>query len=149
VGVLGVSQSFGRKFSVQIETRQIEVDRSTGNLPKVGLTYFWSPQWSTNVSYAKSVSGNLGTELTSGRIDYYGRGFNLFIGGAGGSAAPVVLNLQPGITLPVSNLKQGFAGFGRTFSFGELQLVGDYLESGESERITVMLNFTAYFPRTP
>lgn len=148
VGVLGVSQSFGRKFSIQLETRQIEVDRSSGNLPKIGLTYFWSPQWSTNVAYAKSVSGNLGTELTSGRIDYYGRGLNLFVGAATGSADPVVLNLQPGITLPVSNLKQGFAGLGRTFSFGELQLVSDYLESGDNERITVTLNFTAHFPRT-
>ena len=149
VGVLGVTRSFGRKFSVQLETRQIEVDRSTGNLPKLGLTYFWSPQWSTNIAYAKSVSGNLGTELTSGRIDHYGRGMNFFIGGAAGSAAPVVLNLQPGITLPVSNLKEGFAGLGKTFSFGELQLVGDYLESGDNERITVYVNFTASFPRKP
>jgi hypothetical protein len=149
VGVLGVTQSLGRKFSVQLEARQIEVDRSTGNLPKLGLTYLWTPQWSTNVAYAKSVSGNLGTELTSGRIDHYGRALNFFIGGAAGSAAPVVLNLQPGITLPVSNLKQGFAGLGKTFSFGDFQLVGDYLKSGDSERITVFVNFTASFPRKP
>jgi hypothetical protein len=149
VGVLGVSQALRKNFSLQLETRQIEVDRSTGNLPKLGLTYLWSLQWATNISYAKSVSGNLGTELTSGRIDYYGRPLNVFVGGATGNAAPVVLNLQPGITVPVSNLKQGFAGVSRAFSFGEVQLVGDYLESGDSERITVLLNFTAYFPRTP
>jgi hypothetical protein len=147
VGVLGVSQSLSGKFSLQLETRQIEVDRSSGNLPKLGVTYVWSPRWATNVAYAKSVSGNLGTELTSGRVDYYGRALNVFLGGAAGSADPVVLNLQPGIELPVSNLKQGFAGVGKTFSAGEVQLVGDYLESGDSERITVLLNFTAYFRR--
>jgi len=149
VGVLGLSQSFSKQYSVQLETRQIDVDRSRGNLPKLGVTYLWSPHWSTNVSYAKSVSGNLGTELTSARIDYYGRALTVFVGAATGSADPVVLNLQPGITLPVNNLKQGFAGVGRTFSFGELQLVGDYLEAGDSERISVLLSFTAYFPRRP
>lgn len=147
VGVLGVSQSLSKNFSVQLEARQIEVDRSSGNLPRLGVTYIWSPQLATNVAYAKSVSGNLGTELTSGRIDYYGRAFNFFVGGATGSADPVVLNLQPGVTLPVSNLKQGFAGIGKTFAAGEVQLIGDYLEAGESERISVLLNFTAYFRR--
>jgi hypothetical protein len=72
---------------------------------------------------------------------------NVFVGGASGTADPVVLNLQPGIVLPVSDLKQGFAGIGRTFPRGQIQVVGDYLESGESERITLLLNFTAYFPR--
>lgn len=149
VGVLGVSQSLTKSFSLQLETRQIDVDLSRGNLPKLGLTYVWNPRWVTNVSYAKSVSGNLGTELTSGRIDYYGSWMNVFVGGAAGSADPVVLNLPPGTNLPVSNLKQGFAGLTKTFGRGEVQLVGDYLESGDSERITVLLNFTAYFRRTP
>jgi hypothetical protein len=53
------------------------------------------------------------------------------------------------VVLPVSNLKQAFAGLGIPFLRGEVQLVGDYLESGESERITVQLNFTAYFRRGP
>jgi hypothetical protein len=148
VAVLGLSQSLSSKFSVQLEARQIEVDRSHGNLPKLGLTYVWSPQWLTNISYAHSVGGNLGTELTSARIDRYGKRLNLFIGGATGSADPVVLNLPPGAGPPVNDLNQGFAGVAKTFSRGEVQLVGDYLESGDSERITVTLNFTAYFGRT-
>jgi hypothetical protein len=147
VAVLGLSQSLTSKFSLQLEGRQIEIDRSHGNLPKLGLTYVWSPQWLTNISYAHSVGGNLGTELTSARIDRYGRHVNVFIGGATGSADPVVLNLPPGAALPVSDLNQGFAGIAKVFSRGEVQLVGDYLESGDSERITVTLNFTAYFGR--
>jgi len=147
IAVVGVSQFLSSKFSLQLETREIDVDLSDGNLPKLGLTYVWSPRWLTNVSYAHSVSGNLGTELTSARIDYYGQHVNLFIGGAFGSADPVVLNLPPGAGQPVNNLKEGFAGVGKAFSRGEVQLVGDYLESGESERITVTLTFTAYFGR--
>jgi hypothetical protein len=147
VAVVGVSQSLTSKFSLQLEAREIDVDLSDGNLPKLGLTYVWSPRWLTSVSYAHSVSGNLGTELTSARIDHYGQHVNVFIGGAFGSADPVVLNLPPGAGQPVNNLKEGFAGLGKAFSRGEVQLVGDYLESGESERITVTLTFTAYFGR--
>lgn len=145
VAVLGLSQSLGARFSVQLEGRQIDVDESRGNLPRLGLTYIWSPRWVTAVSYAKSVSGNLNTELTGARIDRYGRHLNVFIGGATGSADPIVLNLPPGSAPPVNDLNQGFAGIGKVFSRGEVQLVGDYLESGDSERITVTLNFTAYF----
>jgi hypothetical protein len=147
VGVLGVSQALISGLSIQLETRQIEVDRSEGNLPRVGLTYVWNTRWLSSISYAKSVSGNLGTELTTARIDHYGTLLNVFLGGASGSADAVVLNLQPGLVLPVNNLKQIFAGIGKTFARGEVQLVGDYLESGESERITAMLSFTAYFRR--
>ena len=147
VAVLGLSQAITSKLSIQLEGREIDVDRSDGNLPKIGVTYAWTPQFVTNVSYAESVSGNLETELTGARIDHYGRQVHLFAGGASGRADPVVLNLQPGAVLPVSNLKQGFAGIGRSFSRGEVQLIGDYLESGESERITVTLTYTGYFAR--
>ena len=144
VYVLGASQSFTRNFSVQLESRQIEVDRSHGNLPKLGITYVWTPRIVTSISYANSVGGNIGTELTSARVDFYGSVVNVFFGGAKGEADPVVLNLQPGVVLPVTDLKQGFLGFGKTFSRGEVQLLGDYLESGESKKYTVTLNFTAY-----
>lgn len=149
VYVLGVSQSFTPKFSLQLESRQIEVDRSHGNLPKLGITYVWSPQFVTNVAYANSVGGNIGTELTSARIDYYGSFLNVFFGGATGTADPVVLNLQPGVILPVSDVDEGFIGFGKIFRRGEVQLLGDYLESGNSKKYTVTLSFTAYIGRTP
>lgn len=144
VGVLGFSRSFGSKFSMQLEGRQIEIDTTHGNLPKLGLTYYWTPRFSTNVSYADSVGGNLGTELTSARLDHYGKHVNFMIGGATGRADPSVVNLQPGLTLPSQDLNQGFIGLGKAFSGGEIQLVGDYLKLGESEKVTVTLSFTAY-----
>ncbi len=36
-----VSQSLSSKFSVQLETREIDIDTTNGNLPKLGLTYVW------------------------------------------------------------------------------------------------------------
>ena len=70
--MLGLSQNLTKKFSVQLEGRQIDIDTTHGNLPKLSLTYLWSPRLLSNISYARSVGGNLGTELTAARIDYYG-----------------------------------------------------------------------------
>jgi hypothetical protein len=143
-GVLGISQSFTTKFSVQLEARQIDIDTTHGNLPKLSLTYLWTPRLVTALSYAESVSGNLGTELTTARIDHYGNHVTLFLGAATGRADPSVVNIQPGISLPAQDLKQGFLGIGKSFSRGEVQLIGDYLELNESEKVTVTLTFTAY-----
>lgn len=144
VAVLGLSQSFGTKFSVQLENRHIDIDRSQGNLPKLGLTYLLTPRLAANVSYADSVGGNLGTQLTTVRLDHYGNTMNFLIGGAVGEADPSVVNLQPGLTLPSQDLKEGFVGVGKTVSFGEISLLGDYLKLGDSKKVTVTLSFTAF-----
>jgi hypothetical protein len=144
VGVLGISQAITNRFSVQLESRQIDIDTSHGNLPKLSLTYLWSKQLVTSVSYADTVGGNLGTDLTSTRLDYYGQHFNFLLGGAIGTADPSVVNLLPGFRLPPQDLTQGFAGVGKAFSWGEILLLGDYLEVANSEKVTLTLNFTAY-----
>jgi hypothetical protein len=144
VAVLGLSKAFGSKFSVQLENRHIDIDTTRGNLPKLALTYLLTPRLAANVSYADSVGGNLGTRLTGVRLDHYGAHANFMIGGAVGDADPSVVNLQPGLTLPSQDLKQGFIGLGKTFSGGEIQLIGDYLKLGENEKATVTLSFTAF-----
>lgn len=143
VEVLGISQSFSPKFSVQLEGRHIDIDTTRGNLPKLGLSYLWTQRLLTTLSYAHSVGGNLGTELGTGRIDYYGSHVNLIVGAAAGRADPAVLNLQ-GLELPARDLRQGFLGIGKTFASGELLLLGDYLELADSEKVTLTLSYTAY-----
>jgi hypothetical protein len=150
VGVLGFSQSFG-KFTMVLEGREIDIDTSQGTLPKLALSYLWTPRLLTTVSYADSVGGNLGTELTTARLDYYGRYMSFLLGGATGRADPSVINIQ-GVALPAQDLKQGFLGIGRTFSRGEIQLLGDFLELGDNEKVTITVLFTAYLGsrgRTP
>jgi hypothetical protein len=143
VGALGISQSFTSKFSVQLESRYIDIDTTRGNLPKIGFTYLWTPRLVTTLAYANSVSGNVNTELFTGRLDHYGQHVNFIIGGASGQADPAVIN-QPGLDLPAQTLKQGFIGIGKTFTRGEIQLIGDYLQLAEIEKVTVSLTFTAY-----
>jgi hypothetical protein len=145
IAALSLSQSFTRQFSVQFESRQIDIDTTHGNLPKLGVTYLWTPLFVTSVAYARSVGGNLGTELTTARIDSYGRHINFLIGAATGHADPSVINLFPGVHLPARNLKEGFAGIGKVFSGGEVQLLGDYIELADSRKTTISLSFSAYF----
>lgn len=144
VGALGVSKSFTPRFSVQLETRQFDIDTTRGNLPKLGLSYLWTPRLSTTASYAHSIGGNLGTELYALRIDHYGRHLNIMAGGSSGRANPSVLNLEPGVVLPASQSKQAFLGIGKTFGVGELQLIGDWLEVSETQKVTITLSFTVY-----
>lgn len=142
VATLGVNQALAPTFFVQLEARHIDVDTSKGWLPKLGVTYVWTPAFSSTVSYEESVSGNLGTELVTGRIDFRGPKVNLILGGATGEADPVIVNLQPGLTPPVSDLKQAFAGVGIPFSRGEVLLLGDWLELAGSERLSLTVSLT-------
>lgn len=144
VAVLGISQSFTPKFSVQLESRQIDIDTSHGNLPKLTLSYLWTPRLLTSIGYANSVGGNLGTDLTTARIDYYAQHFNVFAGGSTGRADPSVIDVTLTGAAPAVTSKTGFLGLGRTFSRGEVQLTGDYLKAGESEKVTLTVSFTAY-----
>jgi outer membrane receptor protein involved in Fe transport len=152
VAVLGVAKAITPKFFVELESRQIDIDTSHGNLPKLGLTYVWTPHFLTYVSYAESVGGNLGTDLTSARIEYLGSAVNLKLGGSTGRADPAVIIVGGGalaaeesiVRLPAVNSKQGFIGIGKTFKRGEVQLIGDYLESGDIEKVTITLSYAAF-----
>jgi hypothetical protein len=86
VGVLAISQAFTDKFSVQLEERYIDIDTSRGSLPKLSLSYLWSPRVFSTLSYAHSFGGNLGTELVSARIDVFGQHMKFLFGGAVGTA---------------------------------------------------------------
>ncbi len=107
------------------------------------MSYLWTPHLLTTVSYADSTGGNLGTELTSARIDYFGREVNLMAGGASGSADSAVVNL-PGVSLPAQDLRQVFVGIGKVFRRSEVQLIADFLDLDQSEKVTITLSFTAY-----
>jgi hypothetical protein len=148
VAVLGISKSFSSKFFAELETRQIDIDTSHGNLPKLGLSYLWTPKVLTYIAYAQSIGGNLGTELTSGRIDYYGRNATVKVGGSFGEADPSVIIVGGGLTggfnQPPTKSKQGFVSLGKTFKQGEVQLIGDYLKTGDIEKVTITLSYSAY-----
>jgi hypothetical protein len=148
VYALGINQGLTTKISVDLEAREFDIDTTNGTLPKLGVSYLWSPRLLTYIAYAKSFNGNLGTELISGRLDYYGQYLNLKVGGATGQASPAVLILGGGgaldVTKPAAQSKQGYFGIGKTFKRGEVLFIADYLETGEAEKVTLTLSFTAF-----
>ena len=144
VYVLGISRALTAKLSFELEGKEFDIDTTHGTLPKVGVSYLWTPRLLTNAAYAKSFGGNLGTELTTARIDYYGSLANLKLGAATGRANPDVLRLQPGITMPATETRQGYIGIGKNFKQWEVLILADYLETDLVEKVTLTLSFTAY-----
>jgi hypothetical protein len=137
----GAGCSVAPRLSLQIEDRQIDVDTTHGNLPKITATYAWTPAWQTSIAYANSVSGNLGTELVTVRLDRYSSPWNWFFGGAAGKASPEVVNLKTGIVQPGNTLREGFVGVATPLGKAKLTLVADYLDLGGTRRVTLTANY--------
>ncbi len=146
VEAAGASGTFGGKVTVQLETRQYDIDTAHGNLPKLGVGVLWTPHFETTVSYAHSVSGNLGTQLTTLRLDFFGP-VNWAVGGATGFAAPPIVNFTTGATGPAPPYREGYLGLSRTFRRVDWAILADYLKLGEVKRITLTLTCTLHLSR--
>jgi len=141
----GLIGTYFHRLSAQLEDRQFDVDTTHGNLPKLGLSYLWNPHLLTAVSYAHSVSGNLGTHLTSGRIDVYGSQVNFLGGVSFGRVSPTVLNLD--VNLPGKTLNEGYVGVTKPLRRlrADLTLVVDYQDLSGSGRVAVTLTYIFHF----
>ena len=125
IEALGVTGTYFHRLSATLEDRQIDVESTHGNLPKVGLSYLWTAHLQTALAYQYSFGGNLGTHLTSGRIDVYGP-VNFLGGFAFGQAAPSVLGFA--LTLPPHDLKEGYVGLSKSLRqwHSDVTLLLDY-----------------------
>jgi hypothetical protein len=136
----GVTGTYFHRLSMLLEYRRIDVETTHGNLPKVGLAYLWSPHWLTSVSYAQSAGGNLGTRLTSVRIDRYSPVVNLLLGGSYGPASATIYAL--GVPYPGHILREGYAGVSKTFARRtDVSLTGDFINLSGSKQTKVTLGF--------
>jgi hypothetical protein len=137
----GVVATYFHQLSVQLEDRQYDVEKTHGNLPKLALSYLWNPHVLTTISYADTVGGNLGTHLTTGRIDLFGPKVNFLGGVAFGQVSPAVLGLD--LVIPGKTLSEGYVGVTKHLSIarGDLTLVVDYQDLSGSSRVAVLLNY--------
>lgn len=136
----GMYQNLTHQLTLQLEDKQIDVDTARGNLPKLGVSYLWSPRISTSVGYAYSVSGTLDTRLATARIDGFMKTMNVFAGLANGQAAPIVINLPPGTPVPGFILHEYYVGVGRAFSRADTTMVLDFARIGDSNHWTLTFN---------
>ncbi|MFL6602673.1 MAG: hypothetical protein ACJ8R9_15250 [Steroidobacteraceae bacterium] len=139
---LGVTGTYFHRFSATLEDKQVNVESTHGNLPKLQLAYLWNPRIQTTVGHQHSFGGNLGTRLTTARIDVYASQLSFLAGGAFGQAAPALLGQvvtqqgpQGNITLAPHDLREGYVGIVKSFPQlrSELTLIADYqrLSGGE------------------
>jgi hypothetical protein len=137
----GIIGTYFHRLSVQLEDRQFDVETTHGSLPKLGLSYLVNPHLLTAVSYADSVSGNLGTHLTSARIDVFTSKANFLAGAAFGQVSPTVLGLE--FVVPGKSLREGYVGVTKPLPHrrGALTLVVDYQDLAGSNRVAVTLNY--------
>jgi hypothetical protein len=143
VEAAGVNAVFVGKVILQLETRQYDIDTAHGDLPKIGLGFLWTPHFQTTVSFAHSVTGNLGTQLTTLRLDYFGP-VNWIVGGATGFAAPPIVNFQTGATGVAPTYHEGYLGLSKTLRRADWGILADYLKLGEVKRVTLTLTCTLH-----
>jgi hypothetical protein len=126
IETLGITGTYSHRLSVTLEDKQVNVESTHGNLPKFQLAYLWNPRVLTSVGYQHSFGGNLGTRLTTARIDLYGTGWNFLVGGAIGQASPSVLGIN--LTLGPHDLREGYVGVVKPLPQvrGELTFIVDY-----------------------
>jgi hypothetical protein len=141
---VGVAGTLGGKLTLQLEGRQYDIDTTHGTLPKAGIGVLWTPHWQTSVSYARSVTGNLGTELETLRIDHYGAAVNWLLGGAAGHVAPRIVNIYTGATGPAPQLREGYVGLSKAFGRSDWAILGDYLKVAGERRITLTIVCTLH-----
>ncbi len=126
IETLGLTGTYFHRLSATLEDKQVNVETTHGNLPKFQLGYFWNPRLQTTVGYQHSIGGNLGTRLTTARIDVYAHDVSFLAGGAIGQASPSVLGVL--LTLPPRDLKEGYVGVVKSFPHlrSDLTLTVDY-----------------------
>jgi hypothetical protein len=149
IEALGFTGTFDHKWTALLEDRRIDVDTSHGNLPKAGLSYLWGPHVLTAVSYQHSVSGNLGTRITSARIDGYRGTLDLFGGVAFGQGSAAVVNIASQILAPAGQLHEGYLGISNSISswHGDLTAVVDYLDLAGVKRATLTVAYIYHVGR--
>jgi hypothetical protein len=143
IEALGVTGTYFHRLSATLEDKQVNVETTHGNLPKVQFAYLWNPHLQTTISYAYSFGGNLGTRLTSARIDVYGHQVSFLAGAAVGQASPSLLGtvLGSNLTLAPHQLREGYVGVVKAFPSlrSDLTFVVDYqrLSGGQGTVITL------------
>jgi hypothetical protein len=144
----GFAGTFGSKLTVQLDAQQYDVDTTHGTLPKAGVGFLWTPHLQTTVSYSRSVSGNLGTQLETLRIDHYGHTVNWLLGGATGYVAPAIVNLYTGVNIPAPQLREGYVGLSKSFSGSDWSILADYMKVASERRITLTVVCTLHVGRS-
>jgi len=143
IEALGVSATT-HGMTADLEDRQIDVDTNHGSLPKLTLSKAWGNSWLTTVAYAYSFGGNLNTEYSLVRVDFYQPGYSLLAGGTFGRVNPAVINVNGLLLSEAKHLAEVFAGVTKPLHRIDLSLLADEIDLPGSKRFTVTLTATLH-----
>lgn len=144
IEAFGIGTSIPGGLALDLEDRQIDVATNHGSLPKAALSKAWGTRWLTTVAYAYSVGGNLNTEYTLARVDYYGGFLNLLAGGSVGRVNPVVLSIEGLLEGQTRHLNEVFAGVTKPFHRFEVTLLADEIDLAGSKHFVGTLSCTLH-----
>jgi hypothetical protein len=151
IEAVGLVGTYFSRLSVSLEDRQFFVDTVSGNLPKLGVSYLWSPHLQTTASYSYSIGSNLGTRLAAAKIDLFEPGMNWLAGFSFGQATAAVLtgsnSLGEDTFAPGLRVKEGYVGASVPLprARSEISLILDYQKlsnrTRDSNRFQGNLNY--------
>ena len=132
-------QSFSR-LHLRFGTEQIRIAETHGNIVKPGVTLLVSRLVAADMTYAGSVSGNVGTAYLAGRIDVAAQPAGFFGGVAAGHTTPEVFDLHVGMPPTQQSLWEGYFGVRLEVWRAEWNVVSDFTSVGETRKRAVTLS---------
>ena len=118
-----------------------QVAGSREHLVKPGLLVVPTRRLQADITYAHSVSGDVGTQYVFGRIDVTARSLHFLGGFSAGRSSPQHLNLDIGSPPASQNFQEGFFGVGVPLSKTVLSVVADVLNADPTRRRSVTINW--------
>jgi hypothetical protein len=121
----------------------IDIGTSNGHLLGAGVSFLPTRLLSTDLSYRRSVGGNLGTVFVIGRFDMNTRIIQPFAGFAVGQTAPAVFQLQAGQPAASPQFVDGFGGIAVPIFVAKVIFAGEWIQIGAGRRasLTCSLKF--------
>ena len=116
-----------------------QIAGSRSHLLKPGLVLVPTHQVQADLTYARSVSGNIGSRFFSGRIDFSTRTIDWLGGFSSGDSTPENLNLEIGSTPRTQRFRDVFMGASFRLPQSVLTVMADFLDTqpGNRSRLTI------------
>lgn len=122
------------------EDKFVDIGTSRGHLLRIGALLVPTRRVSFDLGYARSVGGNLRSELKSARVDWLIREARLFTGYTRGRSVPDLFGIDVGNGVPNQALRDWFIGFALSFSRWELTGALDTIDVNASRRRTLTVS---------
>ena len=140
----GLSYAAFPTIYVKAEDQYVDIGATHGHLLKAGALFVPSTRLSADISYARSLSGNLNSELAAARVDWQTEPARLLGGLAWGRSVPDLLNIDVGTGSGDQAFREFFVGMAIPVSGVELMVVADFvnLDTGRKRTLTLSLKIT-------